>query len=91
MVSLDDPMIRTWWDKVSKAAIECNLRDYSGIHEPIYHPVLSKYRVMCSQIRTEACYNYLCMRGFEMNTNGEIFLTEHQAIEYIEFQKMMED
>lgn len=88
---LDNEIIRDWWRKVAKHAKESGLKDYQGIHEPLYHPVMSKHRIMVAQIRTEACYNYLCSMGVEVNTSGEIFLSEDEALQYIQFQKIMED
>lgn len=88
---LDNEIIRTWWRKVAEHAKESGLKDYQGIHEPLYHPVMSKHRIMVAQIRTEACYNYLCSMGVEVNPSGEIFLSEGEAMQYIQFQKIMEE
>lgn len=89
--SLNNEVIRSWWKKISQHAINVKLKDYMGIHEPVYHPVLGKYRVMCSQIRNEESYNFLCSKGVEVNSSGEIFLSEEEAKEYVDFQEMMED
>ena len=86
---LDNDVIREWWKKISSHAQEAGLKDYQGIHEPIKFPMLvNKYRVMVGQIRNEPAYNYLCSLGVEVNHNGEIFLTEDEAIGYIEMQKI---
>lgn len=88
---LDNEIIRTWWRKVSSHAKESGLKDYLGIHEPLYHPVMGRHRIMVAQIRTEACYNYLCSMGVEVNPSGEIFLNENEALQYIQFQRIMEE
>ena len=90
-VKLDNEVVRAWWREVSAHAKESGLKDYQGIHEPLYHPVMSRYRIMVAQIRTEQSYNYLCSMGVEINPSGEIFLSADEALQYVQFQKMMED
>lgn len=88
---LDNEIIREWWKKVAEHARESGLKDYQGIHEPLYHQVMNSHRIMVAQIRTEQCYNYLCSMGVEVNANGEIFLSADEALQYVQFQRMMED
>lgn len=88
---LDNEIIRDWWRKVAEHAKASGLKDYQGIHEPLYHPVMNSHRIMVAQIRTEQCYNYLCSMGVEVNPSGEIFLSADEALQYVQFQRMMED
>ena len=88
---LYNEIIREWWKKVAEHAKESGLKDYQGIHEPLYHPVMNRHRIMVAQIRTEHCYNYLCSMGVQVNVNGEIFLSADEALQYVQFQRMMED
>ena len=76
---------------MAEHAKESGLKDYQGIHEPLYHPVMNRHRIMVAQIRTEQCYNYLCSMGVQVNVNGEIFLSADEALQYVQFQRMMED
>ena len=88
---LDNEVVRNWWREVVGHAKSVGLKDYQGIHIPMFNPVMNRYRVMCSQIRTELAYNYLCTLGVDVSVNGEIFLTKEEADQYIDFQKMMEE
>lgn len=88
---LDNEIIREWWRKVAEHAKASGLKDYQGIHEPLFHPVMNMHRIMVAQIRTEVCYNYLCSMGVEVNPSGEIFLNKDEALQYVQFQRMMEE
>jgi hypothetical protein len=79
-------MVVQWWNRLQTTGLS------NGIHTPIAFPFLGKgvHRIMANQIPTAEAYNYLATVGVDVNAHGEIFMSDEEALAYVNFQKVME-